>query len=90
MFDELGAFKKERKKTGIGSKNWLLNRQRFNHMNLLNFIRNDSRKDYQNYFRMSVESFNMLLDKVKPFITKKDTILQNAISRQIPILVNKF
>ena len=49
-------------------------------MNLLNFIRNDRRNDYQIYLMMSVERFNMLLDGVNPFITKKDTILQNAVS----------
>ena len=37
VLDELGAFKMKRKKRGMWSKNWLLNRQRFSHMNLLNY-----------------------------------------------------
>ena len=89
VLDELDAFKKERKERGMWSKNWLLNRQRFSLMNLLNSITNDSRNDNQNYLRMSVESFNMLLDNVKPFITKNDTILQNALSPEERLTTTK-
>ena len=35
VLDELGAFKKERKKRGMWSMNWLLNRQRFSHVNCI-------------------------------------------------------
>jgi hypothetical protein len=47
------------------AKNWLLGRDRFTHLNLLNFIRNDSSEDYRNYFRMSDENLKHVLAKVE-------------------------
>ena len=82
ILSELGGVKKQRRKRSIWSKGWLVNRQRFSHINLLNFIRDDSRNDYRNYLRMSAENFNVLLDKVKPFIAKRDTVLRKAITAE--------
>ena len=49
---------------------WLLGRDRYTHLNLLNFIRNDSPEDYKNYLRMSDENVQYLIPKVKPLIAK--------------------
>jgi hypothetical protein len=53
------------------AKKWLLGRERFTHLNLLNFIRNDSPEDYENYLRMSDENVQYLIAKVKPLIVTK-------------------
>ena len=57
------------------AKKWLLGRDRFTHINLLNFIRNDSPEDYKNYLRMSDENVQYLIAKVKPLIAKQDTVI---------------
>jgi hypothetical protein len=56
-------------------KKWLLERDRFTHLNVLNFIRDDSPDDYKNYFIMSDENVKYLLEKVSPFILKQDTVM---------------
>jgi hypothetical protein len=48
------------------AKKWLLGRDRFTHLNLLNFIRNDSPEDYKNYLRMSDENVQYLIAKLLP------------------------
>lgn len=81
VLDECGVFvKKKRKNRELWAKSWLLNRKRFSHMNLLDFIRSDRPEDYQNYLRMTHENYDVLLQKVKPFITKQDTTMRNAIT----------
>lgn len=49
VLDESGAVKKKRKNCELWAMNWLLDRSRFKHLNLLNFIRNDTPKDYKSY-----------------------------------------
>ena len=61
------------------AKKWLLGRDRFTHLNLLNFIRNDSPEDYKNYFRMSDENVQYLIAKVKQLIAKQDTKLALSV-----------
>ena len=55
------------------AKKWLLGRDRYTHLNLSNFVRNDSPEDYKNYLRMSYENVQYLIAKVKPLIVKQDT-----------------
>ena len=50
------------------AKKWLLGTDRDTHLNLLNFIRNDSPEDYRNYLRMSDEKVQYLIAKVKPLV----------------------
>jgi hypothetical protein len=75
--------KENRKWREMWAKNWLLGRDRFTHLNLLNFIRNDSPEDYKNYFRMSDENLKYVLAKVKPLIVKQDTVMQNPTEAHI-------
>jgi hypothetical protein len=52
ILDECGVFgrkRKTRKRREMWAKKWSLGRDRFTHLNLLNFIRNDSPEDYKNY-----------------------------------------
>jgi hypothetical protein len=82
ILDECSVFgrKKNRKRREMWAKNWLLGIDRFTHLNLLNFIRNDSPEDYKNYFRMSD-----VLAKVKPLIVKQDIVMRNAITPEARI-----
>jgi hypothetical protein len=43
----LGRKRENRKRREMWAKKWLLGRDRFSHLNLLNFIRNDSHEDYK-------------------------------------------
>ena len=65
VLDECDVFlrTKNKKKRKMWSKKWLLRRDRFTHLNLLNFIKNDCPEDYRNYFRMSEENVKNLLQK---------------------------
>jgi hypothetical protein len=72
--------RKNGKRRKIWAKNWLLDRDKFTHINLLNYIRNDSPEDYKKYFRMSDENLKYLLAKVKPLIVKQDTVIWNAVT----------
>jgi hypothetical protein len=43
----LGRKRKNRKRREMWAKEWLLGRDRFTHLSLLNFIRNDSPEEYK-------------------------------------------
>jgi hypothetical protein len=62
------------------AKKWLLGRDRFTHLNLLDFIRNEGPEDYKNYLRMSDENVQYLIAKVKPLIARQDTVMRNAVT----------
>ena len=88
LLRECGVFgrkRKNRKTREMWTKKWLLGRDRFTHINLLNFIRNDSPEDYKNYLRMSDENIQYLIAKVKPLIAKQDTVMLNAITPEARI-----
>ncbi|XP_031327530.1 uncharacterized protein LOC116158823 [Photinus pyralis] len=65
------------------TKEWLLKRDQYTHLKLLTEIRNaEEEEDYANYFRMKEACFDDLLEMVKPYLTKKDTIMRKAISAE--------
>ncbi|KAJ8962359.1 hypothetical protein NQ318_018342 [Aromia moschata] len=72
--------KKQQKKKRRWSKEWYKMRNRFTHERLLNFLRDSEPEDYRNFLRMNHESFDYLLELVRPDIEKKDTIMREAIS----------
>ncbi|KAJ8970712.1 hypothetical protein NQ314_001059 [Rhamnusium bicolor] len=45
-------------------------------------LRSSGSEDLNNYLRMSEESFQLLLNLVKPFITKQNTRMRSAISAE--------
>jgi hypothetical protein len=52
ILDGCGVFGrkiKNRKRTEMWAKKWLLVRDRFTHLNLLNFIRSETPEDYKNF-----------------------------------------
>lgn len=60
-------------------KEWLLNRKRHTHVNLLNELRLES-SDWRNYLRMNEHCYIKLLRLVTPLIKKKDTNMRESIS----------
>jgi len=88
ILDECSVFwrkRKNRKRRDMWAKKWLLGRDRFTHLNLLNFIRNDSPEDYKNYLRMSDENVQYLIAKVKPLIAKQDSVMRHALTPEARI-----
>ncbi|KAJ8944913.1 hypothetical protein NQ318_012722 [Aromia moschata] len=63
------------------SKEWYKNeKNRFTHEHLVNLLRDSEPEDYRNFLRMDQESFDYLLELVRPDIEKKDTNMREAIS----------
>ncbi|KAJ8971539.1 hypothetical protein NQ317_014971 [Molorchus minor] len=60
-------------------KEWLLKRNEFSHINLLEELRLEP-DDWRNYLRMDEDSYTTLLTLVTPLIEKQDTIMRPAIS----------
>lgn len=71
--------KKNRKPRSVWCKKWLLRRNKYSHVNLLNELK-FAPKDWHNYLRMDEETYLNLLALVTPFIKKKDTIMREAIT----------
>lgn len=70
------------------TKEWLLKRDQYTHLNLLNEIRTTSDDvDYANYFHMKDDCFDELLRMVKPFLKKEDTIMRKSISPEDKLAV---
>ena len=46
---------------------------------LLNVIHED---EYRNYFRIDNSTFSLLLEKVSPLISKKDTVMRECVSAE--------
>ena len=61
-------------------KPWLLRRPLFGqYENLLYELHREDSKGYQNFLCMSPELFNVLVERVGPLITKKDTFYRKAL-----------
>lgn len=60
-------------------KQWLLQRDQFSHINLLEELRLEP-DDWRNYLRMDEDNYLMLLNLVTPLIQKQDTCMRPAIS----------
>lgn len=82
VLDECGAFQKKKKKRSQWCKQWLREREKWSHLNLLNHLRDNSAKDYTNYLRMTDVEFKYLLELLTPHIAKKDTPMRKSISAE--------
>ena len=71
--------KKDGKRKRRWSKEWYKMRNRFTHEQLLNVLREKEPEDYKNFLRMDPESFDILLNLVRPMIEKQDTNMREAI-----------
>lgn len=72
---------KQRKKRKW-SKQWLLERRQYSHMNLLRELQSNEPADFKNYLRMENDTFYELLDLVRPLIEKQNTIMRESISAE--------
>ncbi|KAL4141558.1 hypothetical protein QTP88_004182 [Uroleucon formosanum] len=61
------------------TKDWLLKRSQYSHVNLLNELRFHP-EDWHNYLRMDEETYFELLQLVTPLIVKQDTHLRKSIT----------
>lgn len=71
---------KGKKRKRIWAKEWFKKRPVYTHERLLNDLTLTQENDFKNYMRMDVAKFEELLQKVKPLIEKKNTVMREAIS----------
>lgn len=64
------------------SKQWLLERRKYSHMNLLHELQSNEPTDFKNYLRMENHTFYELLNLVRPYIEKQNTKLRESISAE--------
>ena len=70
----------QKRKRRKWAQQWYLCRERFGHVPLLNELRISEPDVFKNFLRMDGESFDKLLDLVRPYITKENTVMRSAIS----------
>lgn len=75
--------KKQRKKRKQWAKFYLKNRESYSHVRLVRDLDDD---DFRIYLRMSSDSFSELLELVKPYITKTDTVMRKAVTAEERLL----
>ena len=73
--------KKAKKRTRtIWVKNWLKNREEKSiYTNLLAELRVDDRENFRRYIRMDTETFENLVSRVRPYLTKQTTNMRQPI-----------
>ncbi|XP_031341005.1 putative nuclease HARBI1 [Photinus pyralis] len=76
---QLHLQRKKRKARSKWVKEWLLKRNQFSHIHLLEELRLEV-DDWRNYLRMDESCYVELLDLVTPLIEKQDTTMRPAIS----------
>ncbi|KAM4034741.1 LOW QUALITY PROTEIN: uncharacterized protein ACNLHF_021427 [Anomaloglossus baeobatrachus] len=64
----------------IWAREWLLERDRFSHLNLLRELQERHPNDFQNYLRMSENSFKFLLQRVEHQISRQNTVMRAAVT----------
>lgn len=69
----------KQKKKRKWMKQWLKERKTLSHLNILKILDSD---DFRNYLRMDENTFNELLEMVRPLITKKNTVMRQAVSAE--------
>jgi len=72
--------KKKRVKRKEWIKDWIKKRELYSHCNLLNEIRFTYTEDYKNYFRMSEDKFEKLLNMIRPYLLRQNTNMRNCLS----------
>ncbi|KAK3788233.1 hypothetical protein RRG08_029029 [Elysia crispata] len=71
--------KKKKKRRAEWVKEWLLDRDKHTHINLLSELRTYP-SDFHNYMRMDDETYHTLLEMVTPLIEKQDTKMRRSIN----------
>lgn len=70
------VFFPERKNSKLWSKKWYLQRPELFHSKFLSGLRVSVPSDFKIFLRMDSATYDDLLDKVRPFFEKKDTIMR--------------
>lgn len=68
-------------------KKWLIKRRQYSHLNLLKELRSNEPTHFKNYLRMDDDSFQILLELVRPLITRKDTVMREAITAEERLII---
>ncbi|XP_042897245.2 uncharacterized protein [Parasteatoda tepidariorum] len=72
--------KKKEKKRTLWTKAWRLRRQRLGcYENLLRKLALEDQESYRRFLRMDTESFEYLLERIEPLISRQDTHMRKAI-----------
>ena len=72
-----GRKKKRRKQRTVWVKPWRSRRDELGAYNaLINEMAMTDREDYRRFMRMHTETFTELIEKLRPYITKRTTIMQ--------------
>jgi hypothetical protein len=71
--------KKKKKKKRRWMKEWLKQRNKYTHENLLRDLRVSEPSDYQNFLRLDATLFDELLKIITPRIEKRNTATRDAI-----------
>lgn len=78
--------KKLRKR--VWARQWILRRDSENTAHrFLQDLRNERSDEFERYFRISPDQFDILLHKVAPIIQKKDTNMRAAISAEVRLAI---
>ncbi|CAF4891341.1 unnamed protein product [Pieris macdunnoughi] len=75
-----------RKKRKEWAKTYLKNRDEFSHMKLIKSL---DCEDFRIYLRLDHETFEELLNLVKPLITKTDTVMRKAVTAEERLIATK-
>jgi len=69
------------KKRSTWARKWLRRRrQRSIYSNLVQELREEDPDEYLKYLRMTTTTLNILLEKVRSYIEKKNTVMRNSIT----------
>lgn len=71
----------KRHKKRIWAREWILRRESEDvTKKLIQEVRNEDPNTFKGMFRMNGDQFDMILDKIRPIISKQNTRFRNAIS----------
>lgn len=72
----------------IWSRRWLQRREFENTaINFVHNLRREGTEEFKRYFRMTVEEFDILLEKVTPAIQKRDTQMRKSITPEVRLAI---
>lgn len=78
--DETNNERKQRKQRKCWVRDWISRRNEGGSLvNLVKELEIEDMAAYRNFMRMSKSDFDYLLNLVAPYITKRDTVMRNAI-----------
>lgn len=74
--------KKQQRTKMIWVKKWCEDRDRHGHMPLLRELRENESENFKNYLRMDNSTFEYILNLIRPYIQKQDTVMRECITAE--------